>query len=215
MTLMEMTDEPKPLLVWLDLETTGLDPVRHTILEISAIATTADLEYLGSDTDRFRSLVTWDGDTSGMHEAVVKMHSENGLFDELRDSANDAVPLAEVDEAFASWLDSVLAFSGLGSTDLAANRTRVLAGDSVHFDLSFINTHLPMSAERLHYRVFNVSTLRQAAAWWADEDIAAFDTNQDAQHRATADIARSLDRARFVRARIRSGWGAHPSGILK
>lgn len=171
---------------WVDLETTGLNPYQNRILEWAAVLAADDAAGDLSPVQQFTSVIGTGGDdlSKEMDDYVTRMHTSNGL---LAACAASAVTLAE-SEAF---LCSLAASIG------AQPRSIVLAGGSVHFDLSFIRVHMPRFAAFLSHRVFDVSTLKAAERTWGDP---FGDIKADA-HRALPDVLASLAEARAIKAR--------------
>lgn len=193
-------DEPTPVLIWTDLETTGLNPDCDSLLEVAAIATAADLS--GDEDDRFHTVVWWNGNVEDMNSAARQMHTDNGLLEEV--VSPDAPTLGEADVAMATWLDEIAAKH-------SAERL-TLAGSSAHFDMGFIDKHMPRTRKRLHYRVFDVSTLLQAFQWWAGDDLGRSQFPDEAIHRAQQDIATSLALCRSAHAAVLSASSGPTSG---
>lgn len=172
--------DPDPRLVFVDLETTGLDPRRHGIVEIAMVITTPDLEEIYAFTD----VVMWHGEWSLEARA---MHEASGLLDE------EAATMAEAEPVILRRLDQ----HGF------APGTALLAGSSVHFDRGFINAHMPAFAARLHYRHFDVSMIREAIRRWVDPD---FDRDRpEPKHRAYPDVLASIDLGKRCREVIAAG----------
>ena len=187
------TDEPTPTLVWVDTETTGLNPLTDRLLEVAAIVTDVDLNEL--PVPRFHGVVGWDGDiTAGVHELVAEMHEQNGLWAACRESEER---LADVDERFAGWLRLV--------TETAGAERLTIAGATPTFDVGFLAVQMPVSHGLLHYRLFDVSTLRQAALWWHADTLGADALPDEAEHRAVSDIEGALTLARNMRWSMLAG----------
>jgi len=186
-----MTTERHQFL-WLDLETTGLDPARGRILEFAAVLCE---DAAGDDfaiTRSYAGVVHYDAavlDSLVIDTRVVDMHTANGLW---RDVAASTTRPHEIDEFLAALADELTG---------GALHAVTLAGSSVHFDLAWCCVHLPAFRERLSHRVFDVSTLRRAAEAWAPATVWPV---RDA-HRALSDITASIAEARVARAALMGG----------
>ena len=136
-------------LLWLDLETTGLDPVRDTILEVAI--SVADLLTPFEATPLYHAVLCYP-----LHRApyllpvVREMHTRNGL---LADCAASKLRRFEAEEQIVRLLDRIE-----NKPDLPA-----LAGSSVHFDASFLRQLMPLVAARVSHRHYDVSTLKLVA----------------------------------------------------
>ncbi len=183
--------------IWLDLETTGLDPDREIVLEFGVILAADDRDGDMLPVQEFQSVITPyaygkertvperspDRILAEMHSKVRTMHTKNGLLAEL-ERPELCCSISEAD-------DFLFALAGEGLPSLA--------GNSVHFDLSFIRKHMPRFASRLNHRVFDVSTLIRAEKTYGDS-VEQITTRADA-HRALDDARASLATARAFRAR--------------
>lgn len=178
-------------LLWLDVETTGLDPKRESLLEVGAIVTDERLVELG----RFSSLVRpRDGALDGMIPVVREMHEGSGLLEELRAGAP---AWGEVRRRFMEFVE---ARSG-GGGDV------YLAGSSVHFDRSFLAEALPELLPRMSHRVLDVSTLKVIAKLWRPE-LEGFRMGRPPAHRVIEDLEASMAELRhWGSVLLRAGTG--------
>jgi oligoribonuclease len=169
--------------LWLDLETTGLDPANGMILEWAAVLAADDADGDMVPVESYTGVIHVPRSIAwGMcDEYVRKMHTVNGLFDAC-DQADPSNTLAEA-EAFLVQLVG-------GETA----RGVVLAGSTIAFDQAWLRVHMPTLTRCLHYRTFDVSTLKMAERSWFD---ATFYTTQDRDpaHRALPDVLKSLEAA--------------------
>lgn len=178
-----MTDARKDRLVWIDLEMTGLDPATDEIVEIAAIVTDAELNEL----DAGISLVVRPPDLAildGMDEIVVSMHTESGLLADIP----DGVPLAEAGAAVLAYVRG----------HVAEARQAPLAGSSVYVDRGFLSRNLPELDEHMHYRLIDVSSIKELARRWYPRSY----FNAPAKtggHRALADTRESIAELRYYR----------------
>lgn len=166
------------MILFLDLETTGLDPKRDHIIEVAVIATTDGMHKIGE----FSWVVPLPEDASPIHPRVVEMHTTSGLWQAV--FATKHVTIADVDSVLA---DLIRQWKGDGEC--------YLAGNSVHFDRAFMVEHMPRSLAHLHYRQIDVSSLNEMAKRFGPKMYADRPAPQKG-HRALADALESLDTAR-------------------
>lgn len=165
-------------LVWIDLETTGLDPFDGIILEVGCVVTDRYLREIGrrhwvvgnTFLDLWLSGSNWAAQT----------HAENGLLDEIRDSI--AYTIADADSALRTWLDSM--FEG----DLQPP----LCGSSIHFERRWLEQHMPKTYEKLSYRSIDVSSFKEVLKRLRPE-LAIESQEKNKKHRALDDIRASID----------------------
>jgi oligoribonuclease len=164
-------------LVWIDLEMTGLNAAADHILEIAAVVTGADLVPLAE----VEGVIFQPDDVlERMSARVRKIHSENGLIDEVRASKTTRA------DAERAVLATVARHSPPGEG--------ILSGNSVYHDWRFLVRHMPRLEQHLHFRQVDVGTISVlVSAWYPHIEFPRPPTN----HRALADIRASLEELRF------------------
>ena len=172
------------VLVWLDMEMTGLDAAKERIIEIATILTDGQLTEIAVGPD----LVIHQSDEilAGMDDWNKKHHGGSGLVDRVKAST-----ITEGD-AEAQTLAFISAHVG-------AKERPVLAGNSIHQDRRFIRRFMPILDARLHYRMVDVSTIKELARRWYPQ-ISAKQPQKAESHRALDDIRESIDELRYYRA---------------
>jgi oligoribonuclease len=169
-------------LVWIDCEMTGLDPKFDEIVEIACIVTDAELNEL----DEGITLVVKPGEESfaGMDDFVVNMHTVSGLIEEI--------PLGI---ALADAEQQVLAYV---KTHVPEARKAPLAGSSVYVDRGFLANYMPELDAHLHYRLVDVSSVKELTRRWYPRVYFA-SPEKTGNHRALGDIRDSISELRFYR----------------
>jgi oligoribonuclease len=184
-----------PLLVWMDLEMTGLDPTRHVIVEIATLITDDELNVTAEGPELV--VRATEAELALMDDVVVDMHTRSGLLEQVRAST---VTLAE---AGGQTLDFLKAH-------ITAPGTVPLCGNSIGMDRRFLAVHLPEIEEFLHYRSVDVSTLKELGRRWFPSVLATA-PRKEAGHRALDDITESLEELRFYRAALFRSGNIDPS----
>lgn len=179
-----MVKKRDDLLLWIDIETTGLDPYTCRILEIACMITDRDLKIVSP----LRShLLHCDVDDLEMSDHVRQMHWKSGLLEEVHRLDVDPVKWRiDVQDELRLWLE-----------DLAELGTLTPAGNSVNFDVGFLRVHMPRVYELLHYRQLNVSSIAMWCLWQYGE---AFPKLKG--HRAAADLMESYGELCWLRDRL-------------
>jgi oligoribonuclease len=174
------------VLVWLDMEMTGLDPARERIIEIATILTDGQLAEIAIGPE----LVIHQPDEilAAMDDWNTRHHGASGLTQRVREST--------IDDAQAEA--QTIAFI---NAHVHARERPVLAGNSIHQDRRFIRRYMPALEKRLHYRMVDVSTIKELARRWYPTVIARQRPKRDS-HRALDDIRESIDELRFYREQL-------------
>lgn len=173
-------------LVWIDLEMTGLDPKRHVIVEVAAIITDGNLNVIGEGIDLV--VHATEAELAEMDDFVTNMHANSGLDKEIRESTTT---LWEAE-------DAVLA---LIAEHCAPEHPAPLAGNSIATDRTFIRAYMPRLDEALHYRMIDVSTIKELSRRWFPR---AYYNQPDKgmAHRALQDIIESIRELDFYRRSV-------------
>jgi len=170
-------------LVWIDCEMTGLDLRSDRLIEIAALVTDSDLNILGEGVDVV--IHTDDAALDGMVEVVAKMHDRSGLTEEVRTSTIDLAA------AEALVLDYIRAHVKQG-------KTAPLAGNSIATDRGFIARDMPTLDDFLHYRMIDVSSIKELCRRWYPR-IYFGQPEKGLAHRALADIHESIRELKYYR----------------
>jgi oligoribonuclease len=170
-------------LVWIDCEMTGLDLKTDRLIEIAVLVTDADLNILGEGIDVV--IHADDAALSSMIEVVAQMHARSGLVEEVRASTVD---LAAAEDLVLDYI----------RTHVKQAKTAPLAGNSIATDRGFIARDMPKLDDFLHYRMIDVSSIKELCRRWYPR-IYFGQPEKGLAHRALADIHESIRELKYYR----------------
>ncbi|MFF1785861.1 oligoribonuclease [Kitasatospora sp. NPDC058243] len=169
----------------MDGERTALDLNRDALVEVAALVTDSELNILGEGVD---VIIRPPAEAlAGMPEVVRAMHTSSGLLEELE----QGVTLAEAEARVLAYIREHVPEAG---------RTP-LCGNSVATDRGFLARDMPALEKHLHYRIVDVSSIKELARRWYPK--AYYNSPQKGgNHRALADIRESIDELRYYREAV-------------
>ena len=173
-------------LVWIDLEMTGLNPEKDRIIEIAVIVTDSNLTIL--EEGPVLAIHQSDALLNEMDDWNTKQHNGSGLVARVKES--------EVDEATAekTMLDFIKKYVPQGKSPLC--------GNSVWQDRRFLSRYMPELEKYFHYRLIDVSTLKELALRWSPEIYNGF--KKESKHLALEDIRESIEELKYYREHLLS-----------
>lgn len=171
-------------LIWIDLEMTGLDAQRDSIIEIATVVTTIDLETVQEGP--VLAIHQPDHVLDGMDDWNTRQHAQSGLTDRVRASRIDAVEAERVTLMFLARH--------------VAEGSSPMCGNSICQDRRFLAREMPQLEAFFHYRNLDVSTLKILAGLWAPDVLRG--VNKTAEHLALADIRDSINELRHYRQHL-------------
>jgi oligoribonuclease len=170
-------------LVWIDCEMTGLDITRDKLIEVAVVVTDSQLNVLDPGLDVI--IHADDADLEGMDDVVTAMHAKSGLTEAVRAST------ITLDEAAEQVLAYVQRF-------VPERRTAPLCGNSIGTDRGFLARDMPVLDDHLHYRMIDVSSIKELARRWFPRVYFA-QPPKGLAHRALADILESIRELAYYR----------------
>ncbi|MDA8264484.1 MAG: oligoribonuclease [Actinomycetota bacterium] len=182
------------MLVWMDLEMTGLDPSHHVIVEMATLVTDDDLNIVAEGPDMV--IGAPPDKLAEMEDIVRHMHTVSGLLPEIETSATT------LEEAAARTMDFVRGH-------VAKSGTVPLCGNSIGMDRRFLEAYSPELEAWFHYRSIDVSTVKELCRRWRPDLYAARPHKQTA-HRAMDDIRESVGELAYYKANFFASGPAGP-----
>ena len=174
-----------PPLVWIDCEMTGLDLAKDALIEVAALVTDDELNVLGDGVDVVIRPPAEALET--MPDVVRTMHTSSGLLTEL----DGGVTLAEAEAMVLAYIREYVPEPGKAP----------LAGNSVGTDRGFLARDLPGLEAHLHYRIVDVSSIKELARRWYPR-VYFNAPAKNGGHRALADIRESIEELKYYRAAV-------------
>ena len=171
------------LLVWIDCEMTGLDLAKDKLIEVAALVTDPELNVLGDGIDLV--IHADDAALDSMPEIVRDMHAKSGLTDAVRAST---LTLAEAEQQLLAYIKRFV----------PERRSAPLCGNSIATDRGFLARDMQELDDHLHYRMVDVSSLKELARRWFPRVYFA-QPPKGLAHRALADIIESVRELAYYR----------------
>jgi oligoribonuclease len=172
--------------VWIDCEMTGLDLGKDRLIEVAALVTDPELNVLGEGVDLV--IHADDAALDAMPEVVREMHAKSGLTEEVRRST---ITMAEAEEAVLAYV-----------REFVPNpRTAPLCGNSIATDRGFLTRDMPTLDAYLHYRMIDVSSIKELCRRWYPR-VYFGQPAKGLAHRALADIRESIRELEYYRRTI-------------
>ena len=178
-----MADSAAQNLVWIDCEMTGLDLGSDQLIEVAVVVTDSQLNVLDPGLDVI--IHTDDEALAGMADVVTEMHARSGLTEEVRASA---VTLAEAEQQVLAYVQRFV----------PERRTAPLCGNSIGTDRGFLARDMPELDDHLHYRMIDVSSIKELGRRWFPRVYFA-QPQKGLAHRALADIIESIRELAYYR----------------
>jgi oligoribonuclease len=172
-------------LVWIDCEMTGLDLRNDALIEIAALVTDSELNILDDGVDVI--IKPPPESVTQMTKVVRDMHTTSGLLDALP----TGVTLAEAEETVLAYIRG----------HVKDAKKAPLCGNSIATDRSFLARDMPALDAHLHYRMVDVSSIKELARRWYPRVYFA-SPEKKGGHRALADITESIQELRYYRAAV-------------
>lgn len=169
-------------LIWIDLEMTGLDVAKDTIIEIATIVTDSQLNVLAEGP----AIAIHHGDEvlNNMNEWCIKQHGASGLTERCQKSTTT---MEQAEDATIKFLEQWV-----------KKNTSPMCGNSVWNDRKFMCKYMPKLEEFFHYRMLDVSTLKELAKRWRPDLIK--NEKKESKHLAMDDILESIAELGYYRS---------------
>jgi oligoribonuclease len=173
--------QDKAPLVWVDMEMTGLVPERDRIIEVALVVTDGELNTIAEapvwvvhqSDEVLDAMDSWNKGT----------HGRSGLIDKVKASKFSE---ADVETMIVDFLKPLMPAG-----------TAPLAGNTVHQDRRFMARYMPAFDSYLHYRIVDVSTLKELARRWRPDVFSG--VVKESKHEALADVYESIEELRYYR----------------
>jgi oligoribonuclease len=170
-------------LVWIDCEMTGLDLGKDKLIEVAVLVTDSELNVLDPGLDLV--IGADDADLDAMDDVVQEMHAKSGLTDAVRAST---LTVAEAERQLLAYVKRFV----------PARRMAPLCGNSIGTDRGFLTRDMPELDDHLHYRMVDVSSVKELARRWFPRVYFA-QPAKGLAHRALADIIESVRELAYYR----------------
>ena len=176
-------DDKSQRMVWIDLEMTGLDIEKESIIEIATVITDSELNIIAQGPNLAVSVS--EELLAGMDEWNTTHHNQSGLVERIR---HEGVSISEAQQQTLEFLKQWV-----------NPKTAPLCGNSVWNDRRFLDKEMPLVADYLHYRMVDVSTIKELARRWYPK---VEKYRKKLSHLALDDILESIEELQYFRDKV-------------
>ena len=176
-------DDKSQRMVWIDLEMTGLDIEKESIIEIATVITDSELNIIAQGPNLAVSVS--EELLAGMDEWNTTHHNQSGLVERIR---HEGVSISEAQQQTLDFLKQWV-----------NPKTAPLCGNSVWYDRRFLDKEMPLVADYLHYRMVDVSTIKELARRWYPK---VDKYRKKLSHLALDDILESIEELQYFRDKV-------------
>ena len=180
-----MSDRPQDKIVWIDCEMTGLDLERDALIEVAVVVTDAELNVLGEGVDVV--IACPPEALESMPPVVREMHEASGLLEELANGTT----MTDAQARALAYIREHVPEAGKAP----------LGGNTIATDRGFLARDMPELDDWLHYRMIDVSSIKELARRWYPR-VYFNAPKKHGGHRALADILESIEELKFYRAAV-------------
>ncbi|MHC6176590.1 oligoribonuclease [Glutamicibacter sp. X7] len=174
------------MIVWIDCEMTGLDVVNDALIEVAVLITDSELNIV--DDQGLQVVIKPSAAAvAQMDDFVRNMHQSSGLLNEL----DAGIDMAEAQQQVMDYI----------RTYVPEAKKALLGGNSVGTDKNFLARDMPEVIDYLHYRIIDVSTIKELTRRWYPKAYYAAPA-KTGNHRALGDIRDSINELRYYRAAV-------------
>ncbi|KAL5284129.1 REXO2 family protein [Megaselia abdita] len=172
-------------IVWMDLEMTGLDVRKDRILEVSCLITDKDLNIVAESP----TLVINQSEEvlSSMNKWCVKNHGDSGLTEECR---NSTLTTEKAESLLLEFLKTNI-----------PEKSCPLAGNSIYVDRMFLNSYMPRLNDYMHYRIIDVSSIKELCRRW-NPPVFSKQPKKRLAHRSLDDIKDTIEELKFYKENL-------------
>jgi oligoribonuclease len=183
--LADVPENTADRIVWIDCEMTGLDYRNDLLVEVACVVTDGELNEIG---DGFDVVIAAPADRlANMDPFVINMHTESGLLPLIP----DGLSVEAAQAGLLAYIQALVPDAGKAP----------LAGSSVHVDRVFIERDMPLVNAYLHYRIIDVSSIKEVVRRWYPRVYFA-SPEKTGNHRALGDIRDSIRELRYYRQTV-------------
>lgn len=184
------------MLTWVDIETTGLDHKKDSVLEVGMVLTDDDLNVIAS---RYYVILTKKRKLKRMNDFVRNMHTKSGLLEILTNMPEACLKMRHAELELMAFMEE----NDVNAVNNGKPELALMSGSSIHFDRRFLEKNMPDLCLRFGYRMLDVTSISEVVKRWIPSvyhTLAAKYPASQTAHRTLDDCFESINKLAFYRA---------------